>query len=115
MFALTVTYQPKTADRGPREGGPIMRIACDCLLHQTERLGDLLRRRQQHRIGAQIEVVGGQIVCRATGRTRGLGCLQCRLDDAGDADRYLVLKLEDIFERAVETVGPEVRPAESVD
>ena len=27
----------------------------------------------------------------------------------GDADRHLVLKLEHVFERAVEAVGPEMR------
>ena len=31
-------------------------------------------------------------------------------DNAGDARRHLVLKLEDIFERTVETVCPQMRP-----
>ena len=115
IFAPTVKKQPKTADRGPGECGPVTRIARDRLLHKTERLRDLPCRRQDHRIGAQIEVVGGQIVGRAAGRTGGLGGLQCRLDDAGDARRHLVLKLEDIFERAVEAVGPEMRAGRRVD
>ena len=54
----------------------------------------------------QIEVVCGQIACRAVGRPRGLGRLQRRLDDAGDADRDLRLQFEHVFERAVEAVGP---------
>jgi hypothetical protein len=45
IFAPTVKKQPKTADRGPDEGGPVTRIACDCLFKQAERLGDLARRR----------------------------------------------------------------------
>jgi len=36
----------------------------------------------------------------------GLGRLQRRLDDAGDADRDLRLQFEHVFERAVEAVGP---------
>src|SRR5262249_44878132 len=69
--------------------------------------GDLPCRRQGHRIAAQIEVVGAQIGNRAAGRTGGLGGLQRRLDDGGDARRHLILKLEDIFERAVEAVDPQ--------
>jgi hypothetical protein len=34
--------------------------------------------------------------------------LQGRLDDSGDADCNLVLELEYVLERAVETVGPEM-------
>jgi len=41
--------------------------------------------------------------------------LQCRLDDTGNAERDLVLKLKDIFEGAVEAVGPEMRPAHCAD
>jgi hypothetical protein len=32
-----------------------------------------------------------------------------RLDDTGDARCDVVLKLEDVFEQAVEAVGPEMR------
>ncbi len=115
IFAPTVKKQPITADRSPGERGPVTRIALDRLLHQTERLGDLPCRRQEHRGGAQIEVVGGQIVGRSGGRTGGLGGLQCRLDHAGDARGHLVLKLEDIFERAVEPIGPQMRAGHRVD
>ena len=41
--------------------------------------------------------------------------LQRRFDDAGNARRDLVLKVEDIFERAIEAVGPEMRAGERVD
>ena len=83
-----------------------MRIARDRLLRKAECLGGLLRRRPEHRMGAQIEVVGGQISGWAAGRTGGLGGLQRRLDDTGNARRDLVLKLENLFERAVEVLGP---------
>ena len=75
VLAPAVDNQPHTADRGPGEGGPVPRIARDRLLHKTERLRDLACRRPDRRIGAQIEVVGGQIGGRPIGRTRGLGGL----------------------------------------
>jgi hypothetical protein len=50
-------------------------------------------------MSAQIEIVSAQIGCRATGRSRGFGRLERRLDDAGDARGDLVLKLEDVFQR----------------
>src|SRR6266849_3114034 len=59
--------------------------------------------------------MGGEVVRWAVGRTEGFGGLQCRLDDAGDARRHLVLEVEDIFERAVEAVGPEMRAGFSFD
>jgi hypothetical protein len=43
------------------------------------------------------------------------GGLQSRLDEPGDADRHLVLKVEHVFERAVEAVGPEMRAGRRVD
>ncbi len=101
--------QPKTAECCPGERGSVTRIARDRLLHQTERLRGLPCRRQDDRIGAQIEIVGGQIGGRAIGRTCGFSGLQCRFDDSSDTDGHLVLQLEDVVERAVETVGPEMR------
>src|SRR6516165_5744408 len=89
------------------KGGPILRVAGNRRLEQYQNLPDLpLMRAKKHRVGAQIEVVGGQIAGWAAGRPRGLGRLQCRLDDTGNADRDLLLQFEDLFERAVEAVGP---------
>jgi len=58
IFAPTVKKQPKTASRGPGEGGAVARIAPGRLLKKPECLGDLPCRRQGHRVGAQVEVVG---------------------------------------------------------
>ena len=44
-----------------------------------------------------------------------LSGLQYRLDDAGDADRHLVLQLEDILQRTVKAVGPQMRISNRVD
>jgi hypothetical protein len=80
------------------------------LPEQVERPQDaVLLECVQVRECAQIEVEGGEVVCRPLGRAAGLGRFQGRLDDAGDADRYLVLKLEHVFKRAVEPVCPKRR------
>ena len=42
--------------------------------------------------------VGGEVGHWSGGRSAHLGCLQCRLDHAGGADRHLVLKIEHVFE-----------------
>ncbi len=65
-----------------------MRIAPDRLIEKVQSLGIALPT-TRHAQGAQIEVVGGEIVGRAVGRTGGFGRLQCRLDDAGDTDATL--------------------------
>ena len=67
-------------------------------------------RGRDHRIGSQVDVVGGQIAGRAAGRTGGVGHLQRRLDDAGDAQRYLVLEVEDILCAEPRTVWAESDP-----
>jgi len=41
--------------------------------------------------------------------------LQCRLDHPGDADRDLILKVEDVLQRAVKAVGPQMRAAQCID
>ena len=61
VFTPTVLKQPKTAECTPGECGPITRIARDRLLHKTERLRVPQLRRHANRIGAQVEVVSGQI------------------------------------------------------
>jgi len=58
---------------------------------------------------AQKKVEGSQINGRPVGRSGGFGGLQSRLDDAGHADRHLVLQLKDLFQGTVEPVSPEMR------
>ena len=84
-----------------------MRIARDGLLEPRQHLPHLpLVERREHRLGAQIGVIGAEIARRAVGRPRGLGGPQRRLDDAGNADGDLFLQFEHVFKRAVEAVGP---------
>ena len=115
IFAPAIRHEPVTTERGASERWSITRIASDRLLHQTQRLRGLPCRRPDHCIGTQIEVIGCKIVGRTVGRTGSLSRLQCRLDDAGDADCDLVLELENVHERAVEALGPEVRATSRVD
>jgi len=89
-----------------------MRVAFDRLIEKAK---SLRGRCQVQSISTEVQVVGGEVIRRAVGGARGLGGLQGRLDDAGDAGRDLVLKLENILERAVEPVGPEMRASGCVD
>jgi hypothetical protein len=41
--------------------------------------------------------------------------LQCGLNHASHAQSYLILKFEDVFERPVEPVGPEMRAGDGID
>src|SRR5438477_11680940 len=57
---------------------------------------------------AQIEIVRSEVMRRTGNRTAYLSGLQRRLDHAGDVDRHLILKIENVFQGAVETIGPEM-------
>ena len=54
------------------------------------------------------------VVGRAADR-RYLGGLQRRLDHPPDTESDLVLQIEHIFQRAVETIGPQMRAGLGVD
>src|SRR5215469_8900072 len=65
--------------------------------------------------GLQIQVIGSHIAGRPVCGEAGLGRLQCRLDNADDAQRNIVLQIEYVFGRTVEVVSPKMRPANRVD
>ena len=67
------------------------------------------------RHAAQIVVVGVEALGRLALRALDLRPLQLRRDRADDARGDLVLQLEDIVERAFETVRPEMRPGRGID
>ena len=89
--ARSIHDEPVTAHRGPSKSGPIVRIARDRLLQQTERFRDFSCRRPDQRMSAQIEIVSRQVGRRATGRACNFRHLEGGLDDAGDARSHLVL------------------------
>jgi hypothetical protein len=57
---------------------------------------------------AQIIVVGVHALGRLALRAFDLGLLQPRRDRADDARRHLLLEIEDVLERAVEPIRPEM-------
>jgi hypothetical protein len=112
----TVQMELIGAHRRQSESRTVARIAGDCLIEQIKLfVRCLLRHRDVVLQRTQIKVVGSQVIAREAGRPRGLGGLQCGLDHPGNADRYLVLKFEHVFERAIEAAGPEMRAALRVD
>jgi len=87
-----------------------MRIDRDRLLQQAQSSQSaLFRCRKEDRKRAKIEIVGGEIRRQPRGGSAHLGRLQSRFDDVGDASGDLVLQIEDVLERAVKPVGPEMR------
>jgi hypothetical protein len=116
IFSVAVEPTPCVTHSGPGKGRGKARIALDGLLEQVERLGHLLSPKPRKiRQGAQVQIVGGEIIRPPFRRAKDLGGLQRRLDDTSGARRNLVLKLEDIFKRTFEAIGPEMRAGESID
>jgi hypothetical protein len=64
---------------------------------------------------AQVDIIRGEIARGSFARSTDLGHLQSWLDDPSNADRNFVLKVKDIFQRAVEAVGPEMRAGCGID
>src|ERR1051325_7020298 len=94
---------------GQGHSSAIVRVASDCLTEQLERIQippSFYREHPPQR--SQIQIVCSQIRRRPPHRTNDLGSLQCGLDDPRDRSRNLVLQVEDVFERAVEAVRPEM-------
>ena len=89
-----------------------MPIDRDRLFEQSQSFENPLSRElMESRKRAQVEIVGAEVGRRPRGGAAYLGRLQCRLDDSGDPERHLVLKLENVLQRAVEAVGPQMRTA----
>jgi hypothetical protein len=59
--------------------------------------------------GTQIEVIGIEALGRLAACALDLGLPQLGLDRAGDAGCDLILQIEDVVERAVEVIGPDMR------
>jgi hypothetical protein len=98
VFRPTVETKSKLAYARPGKRWAVPGVVRDRLIEQVPRLEELLltglgKLRQR----AQVQFVGGKVVCRPVGRTRGFGHLQCRLDDPSDARCDFVLKFEHVF------------------
>src|SRR5205814_8555659 len=64
---------------------------------------------------AEVEVIGVETFGRLAAGARDLGEAEARLDCADDVRCDLVLKLENIIESAVESVGPDMRAGRGID
>src|SRR5215471_7549906 len=64
---------------------------------------------------AEVVIIGVEALCGLTLSTLDLRLLQLGPDRTYDARSHLVLQIEDILQRAIETVGPEMRPGGGVD
>src|SRR5262245_20157973 len=112
----TIDLAPEIAPRRHRVGRREIRIELYCLRKQCKRLVDgLPRSPMQVRHSAQIIVVGVETFGWLALRASDLRSLQLRSDRADDALGDLILQIEDVIERAIETVCPEMRPGRCVD
>src|SRR5215470_16566487 len=116
IFCVAIEPLSGATYRGPCKRRCKAWITGDGLLEEVEcpvHLGST--RPWKIRQGAQIDIIRGEIIRRSFARSADLRSLQCRFDDTGDARRHFVLKLENVFERAVEPVGPKMRARYRVD
>src|SRR6516225_1546328 len=92
-----------------RQSGAVLRITVDRSSEKIQRQSDaILLPGDRVWEGAQIQIVGREIDGWPLRRSSDFGSLQCRLDDASNADCDLVLKFEDVFQRAIEPLCPEM-------
>src|SRR6516162_5682301 len=100
----------------PGKGGTVAGVPLDCLPKQVKRaVQSPPLARQNVRYCAQHEIVCSKISRRPLVRAPHLGGLHSGLDYAGDADGDTVLKLENILQQAVESIGPEIRAGNRVN
>src|SRR5215831_9047310 len=91
--------------RRPAKRRPVTRVDHDRLFEQSQSFEHpLFSYRVVQGERAQVEIVRAKVSGRPRGRSAHLSGLQGRLDDPGDADCYLVLKVENVLKRAIEAV-----------
>ena len=97
-------------------GSGIIRLERRGLAKQRQRLIRLAWHKDaKMRKRAQIEIVGVETVRPLALGALDLGVQQARLDRADDAQGDLVLQFEDVVERAIIALGPDMRAARRRD
>ncbi len=100
----------------PRMGGGVVRVQLERVLQNPRGDPGVGGRHRGHvRQRAQIEVIGVEIVGMLSPGAFDLRALQAGLDDADDLVGDLVLQVENVFQRAVVAVGPQMRPGRGLD
>src|SRR5262249_15026640 len=88
----------------------------DRLLKQSQSLENpLFRAWKENRKRAKIEIIGGEVDRGPCSGATHLGRLQGWLDHPREPERHPVLQLENIFKRAIEAIGPQMRPGCRLD
>jgi hypothetical protein len=94
----------------------VARITLDCLLQEVECPDDpVFFPRKGERESTQVQILCSDVAGRSLGRSADFRSSQCRFDDPSHTDRHLVLQLENIFEGAVEALGPQMRAGFSLN
>src|SRR5262245_35400857 len=97
-------------------GSRVVRIEFDGATEQAERLLDVVEgQRIVQRERAEEEIVGVNIVRRLAARALDLCTAKFWLDCAYDARGDAVLKIEDVTQGPVETIGPEMQASRSIE
>ena len=99
-----------------REGAGEVRVEIDRLSRQLQGDAQAVGRKvPEGRQSAHVKVVGIEARRRLSQAAVDFGLAQVRFDRAGDLPRHLVMQVENILERAVELVRPEVRARSGID
>ena len=94
----------------------IVRLQTERLFEQRDGLSGFVGHMGLHvGLSAQKEVIGSEALGTLASRAFDLQPPHAWFDDADDAIGDLVLKVENVLERAVEIVGPEVSPGLGLD
>ena len=94
----------------------VVRVEPQRLIQETQCLVGVRRRvRMGMRQGAEVEVIGVEAVGPLAARPLDLGVSQRRLDRADDALGQSILQIENVLDRALELVGPDVGRRRYID
>src|SRR5262249_1742892 len=118
-LGLVGRYAPVPDIVTEREGrvrGGVVGIELEGPLEIRDREGDVIGHRGV-RVGegAEIEVVGAEILGALPPGALDLGAANARLDDPDDRRGDLVLEVEDVFHDAVVSVGPDMLAGLRID
>ena len=88
----------------------VVRIDCECALEQRHAERAVRHSCIRERRRAQHKVVGVEIIGPFALDALNFGLTQARLDRGNHTRRQFVLQREDVVERSVVTIGPDVAP-----
>ena len=116
--ACVIEYLMAVSEAGARLGGGVVRVELERASSRSP--AKLSRRPAGIGVadvgnGAQKEVVGVKVLGPLPTRSFDLRSQQARFDDANHLLCDLILQIENVFQRAVESVRPQMRPGLGFD